>query len=61
MFHRPPPKTATPMPQNAKDLTVTDTFDIYVDAVTNIPDNATIVKVLSVQCFHVFLSLSFKQ
>ena len=49
------------MPQNAKDLTVTDTFDIYVDAVTNIPDNATIVKVLSVQCFHVFLSLSFKQ
>ena len=49
------------MPQNAKDLTVTDTFDIYVDAVTNIPDNATIVKVLSVQCCHVFLSLSFKQ
>lgn len=45
-FFRPPAKSATPQPSNKKDLTVSDSFDVYIDFVQNIPDNATIIKVL---------------
>ena len=47
----PPEPRREPIPEVAgiedKLVTISDPFDLYIDGVNNIPDNATIIKVSS--------------
>ena len=50
-----PKKAPTPAP---KKVGLKDCFDLYVDAVSNIPDNASIVKVFS-SIYILYISLIY--